>query len=116
MTKTIEEAAKRFADMKTTKQAGSLVERDKKALLMTQFFHYALEELPLSDRLTAEEKERVRKMYKGELEFAQFYQGKANSCFNQQCKMDYETSRDIAKSRANMLKSIFGADFFKEGE
>lgn len=116
MTKTIEEAAKRFADMKTTKQAGSSVERDRKALLMTQFFRYALEELPLSERLTAEEKERVRKMYKGELEFAQFYQQKANSCINQQCRMDYEASRDIAKSRANMLESIFGADFFKEGK
>lgn len=71
---------------------------------------------PLSSRLTAEEKERVRKMYKGELEFAQFYQRKANSCCNKQCRMDYEVSRDIAKSRANMLESIFGADFFKEGE
>ena len=71
---------------------------------------------PLASRLTAEEKERVRKMYKGELEFAQFYQRKANSCCNQQCRMDYEASRDIAKSRANMLESIFGADFFKEGE
>lgn len=116
MTKTIEEAAKRFADMKTTKQAGSSVERDRKALLMTQFFRYTLEELPLSERMTAEEKDRVRKMYEGELEFAQFYQRKANSCINQQCRMDYEASRDIAKSRADMLESIFGADFFKEGK
>lgn len=76
----------------------------------------ALMQLPLASRLTAEEKERVRKIYKGELEFAQFYQRKANSCINQQCKMDYEASRDIAKSRANMLESIFGADLFKEGE
>lgn len=72
--------------------------------------------LPLAQRLTAEEKERVREMYKGELEFAQFYQRKANSCINQQCRMDYEASRDIAKSRADMLESIFGADLFKEGE
>ena len=71
---------------------------------------------PLASRMTAEEKERVRKMYKGELEFAQFYQRKSNSCINQQCRMDYEVSRDIAKSRANMLESIFGAEFFKEGE
>jgi hypothetical protein len=71
---------------------------------------------PLASRLTAEEKDRVRKMYEGELEFAQFYQRKANSCINQQCRMDYEASRDIAKSRADMLESIFGKDFFKEGE
>jgi hypothetical protein len=72
--------------------------------------------LPLTDRLTAEEKERVRKIYEGELEFASFYQRKANPCINQQCRMDYEASRDIAKSRADMLESIFGKDFFKEGE
>ena len=71
---------------------------------------------PLASRLTAEEKERVRKMYKGELEFAQFCQRKANSCCNQQCRTDYEASRDIAKSRANMLKSIFGAEMFNEKE
>lgn len=69
---------------------------------------------PLRDRLTAEEKERARKMYKGELEFAQFYQRKANSCRNQQCRTDYEASRDIAKSRANMLESIFGKEFFTD--
>lgn len=97
MTKTIEEAAKRFADMKTTKQAGSSVERDKKALLMTLFFRYALEELPLSERLTAEEEERVRKEY-------------ANTYPN-----------DIDCGVENMLiqgvlERIFGADFFKEGE
>lgn len=99
MTNTIEEAAKRFADMKTTKQAGSSVERDKKALLMTQFFHYALEELPLSSRLTVEEKERVRKEY-------------------------WQAARDwigIGDARGYCrtcvtLESIFGADFFKEGE
>ncbi len=63
MSKTIEEAAKQFAEMKTTKQAGSFVERDKKALLMTQFFQYALEELPLSSRLTEEEKEKIQEQY-----------------------------------------------------
>lgn len=97
MTKTIEEAAKRFAEMKTTKQAGSSVERDKKALLMTQFFYFALEELLLSDRLTDQEKEMVRKEY-------------ANTSPN-----------DIDCGVANILiqgvlERIFGKDFFKEGE
>lgn len=69
---------------------------------------------PLVQRLTDEEKERVRKMYNDEAEFALFYQKKANSCCNQQCKQDYEASRDIAKGRAIILKRIFGADFFKE--
>lgn len=75
-----------------------------------------LRSLPLASRLTAEEKERVRKTYKGELEFASSYQRKANLCCNWQRRMDYEASRDIAKSRANILESIFGTDFFKEGE
>lgn len=105
MTKTIEEAAKKFADMKTTKQAGSSVERDKKALLMTQFFRYALEEVPLSERLTAEEKERVRKIYV-------------------ECELiEMDDSPNLpadriteAGAKMQVLDSIFGADFFKEGE
>lgn len=97
MTKTIEEAAKRFADMKTTKQAGSSVERDKKALLMTQFFHYALEELPLSSRLTAGEKERVRTYHK-------------------LARDGYWECNCADKAVVKMLESIFGSGFFKEGE
>lgn len=61
-------------------------------------------------------KEKVRKMHNGELEFAQFYQRKANSCRNQQCRIDYETSRDIAKSRASLLESLFDAETFKNSE
>lgn len=100
MTKTIEEAAKRFAEMKTTKQAGSSVERDRKALLMTQFFQYALEELPLASRLTAEEKESVRKMYK-----------ELSECIeNRTADIEY------LKGKRCQLVIIFGADFFKEEE
>ena len=54
-------------------------------------------------------REKVRKMHDNEWEFAQFYQRKANSCINQHCRIDYEASRDIAKSRANLLESLFGA-------
>ena len=97
MTKTIEEAAREFADLKTIKQAGSSVERDKKALLMTQFFHFALEELPLSERLTAEEKERVRKEY-------------ANTYPND---IDCGVENILVQG---VLERIFGSDFFKEGE
>lgn len=118
MSKTIEELAKQYAKYQTDEQGyGSMEEwkqdvaiyyDDAKAVLSWLF------DKPLAQRMTADEKERVRKMYEGELEFAQFYQRKANSCINQQCRMDYEASRDIAKSRANMLESIFGADFFKD--
>lgn len=93
MTQTIEEAAERFAEMKTTKQAGSSVERDKKALLMTQFFHFALEELPLSERLTAKEKERINKAYAYAITHIEF---------------------DENRAEVRLLHRIFGADFFKE--
>lgn len=116
MTKTIEEVAKRFADMKTTKQAGSSVERDKKALLMTQFFHYALEELPLSSRLTAEEKERVRKMYVEELEMAQHFHARAKWSNDISCRQHYYGLREPYISRMKLLERIFGSGFFKEEE
>lgn len=102
MTKTIEEAAKRFAEMKTTKQAGSSVERDKKALLMTQFFYFALEELSLSSRLTAEEKERVRKAYKAMPDYGKNKDVECASCANYAARV--------------WMERIFGADFFKEGK
>ena len=61
-------------------------------------------------------KEEVRKMHDNELEFAQFYQRKADSCINPRCRIDYEISRDIAKSRANLLESLFDAETFKNSE
>ena len=113
MNKAIEEAAWDFARNQWGKQVPNTI--DKIADMLIDFGNEVMA-MPLSDRLTAEEKERVRKMYKEELEFAQFYQRKTNSCCNQQCRTDYEASRDIAKSRANMLESIFGADMFNEKE
>lgn len=98
MNKTIEEVSKRFADMKTTKQAGSSVERDKKALLMTQFFHFALEELPLSSRLTTEEKEMVRTKYNG---------AKIGAT-----EFDSPECADLM----DILERIFGAEMFDEKE
>lgn len=112
MTKTIEEAAKEYY-LNEAINGDTCDDMDG----WTDCFvsgAEALMQLPLAQRLTAEEKERVRKMYNDEAEFALFYQKKANSCCNQQCKQDYEASRDIAKGRAIILKRIFGSDFFKE--
>ena len=61
-------------------------------------------------------KEKVRKIHDNELEFAQLYQRAANSCINQHCRIDYETSRDIVKSRAKILESLFGSETFKNSE
>lgn len=116
MSKTIEQAANEYAA--SWEEKHNIHNPELYDLIVDAYKSSAerIMSLPLAQRLTTEEKERVRKMYKGELEFAQFYQRKANSCCNQQCKMEYEVLRDIAKSRANMLESIFGADLFKEGE
>lgn len=43
----IQKLAKEFAELKTVKQAGSSVERDRKALLMTQFFNFSMERFAL---------------------------------------------------------------------
>lgn len=64
---------------------------------MTQFFHFALEELPLSERLTAEEKERVRKEY-------------ANTYPND---IDCGVENILIQG---VLERIYGKDFFKEEE
>ncbi len=93
MTKTIEEAARRFAELKTITQAGMSDERNKKAMLMRQFFRYALEELPLSDRLTAAEKESIKQTYKHHL-------NAIGDCYAH-CMVRAE------------LERIFGKDFFQ---
>lgn len=74
------------------------VEGNKKSVLMTLFFQYALEELPLSDRLTAEEKERVRKIY------YDAERGEVNGHY------------DVYPDPCEVLRVMFGSDFFKEGE
>lgn len=106
MTQTIEELAREYVN---DVYSGDTDFIDEAENVLTWLF-----EKSLASRLTPAEKERVRKMYNGELEFAQFYQRKANSCVNQQCRADYEVSRDIAKSRAAMLERIFGEEIFKE--
>lgn len=101
MNKTIDELAKQYAKLQTDEQGyGSMEEwkqdiaiyyDDAKSVLSWLFAK------PLRDRLTAEEKERVR------TEFAK------------------TSPNDIDCGVENMLiqgvlERIFGADFFKEGE
>ena len=74
----------------------------------------ALMQLPLASRLTAEEKERVRHLYKCAMEIAQFYQQEAMFRINLKRRIGYEASRDIAKGEVSMLEILFGTDFFKE--
>lgn len=60
-------------------------------------------ELPLSSRMTAEEKERVREEYSD------------NKCLIESASLSY-VQREVFQKINETLESIFGADFFKEGE
>ncbi len=79
-------------------------ERNKKSVFMTQFFRFALEELPLISRLTAEEKERVKRIH---MESKWLYAKHKDRVFK---------FAEVYKGKYELLESIFGSDFFKEGE
>lgn len=103
MTKTIEELAKQYAKYQTDEQGYGSMEEWKQDVAI--YYDDAKEVLswlfakPLAQRLTAEEKERVRKEY-------------------------WQAARDwigIGDARGYCrtcvaLESIFGSDFFKEEE
>lgn len=107
MSKTIEELAKQYAEFMcpVDDYCGSVYDEqrnsdlpiytdDAKSVLRWLF------DKPLIDRLTAEEKERVRKMYK-----------ELSECIeNRTADVEY------LKGKRCQLVIIFGADFFKEGE
>lgn len=123
MSKTIEEAAREYAEAMCPigDYCGGVYDEQRNSDLpiYTDDAKSVLEWLfskPLSQRLTDEERDWIKKIHEDELEFAQFYQRKANSCCNQQCKIDYEVARDIAKSRAGLVEAIFGKELFGEGE
>lgn len=110
MTKTIEEAAKEFADREY--EIGQV---DWDALY--KGYYHGMKDLfakPIRDRLTAEEKERVRKMYKEAVE---------GKCELEKMQPQNTYAKNSIAMRIGVntgciltLESIFGADFFKEEE
>lgn len=72
--------------------------------------------LPLADRLTQEEKERVKVVYNEELGMAQHFHLKAKASNDISCRQHYYGLREPYISRMKLLERIFGADFFKEGK
>ena len=74
----------------------------------------ALMSLPLTSRLTAEEKERVRVLYNEELGMAQHFHKKAKASNDISCRQHYYGLREPYISRMKLLEHIFGKDFFKE--
>lgn len=116
MTKTIEEAAREYA-------AKLNYSMEAKHNMCPQDFEIAFCDganyvfnLPLASRLTAEEKERVRKMYAEELGMAQHFHSKAKASNDLSCKKHYFELREPYISRMKLLERIFGADFFNEEE
>lgn len=64
----------------------------------------ALMQLPLAQRMTSDEKERVRRIH---MEYKWLYAKNKDSVFRW---------AEVYKGKYELLESIFGADFFKEGE
>lgn len=114
MTKTIEEAAREFMQSAPIEAISPYYEED-----MIEMFkggvEYALS-LPLSSRLTAEEKERVRVLYNEDLGMAQHFHAKAKASNDISCRQHYYGLREPYISRMKLLERIFSTDFFKEGE
>ena len=93
MSKTIEEAAKDYAyDM-----GDSDWERMRLQDAFIDGINHIMQ-LPLCDRLTAEEKERMRKIY------YDAERGEVNGHY------------DVYPDPCEVMRVIFGKDFFKEGE
>lgn len=102
MTKTIEEATKSIAK-DFIMENKSRINND--APLTHECVQYTIERIfamPLSSRITAEEKERVRKMYKAMSDYGKNKGVDCASCANYAARV--------------WMERIFGSDFFKEGE
>lgn len=111
MSKTIEEAAKDYAY--------DIGDSDWERMRLQDAFIDGINhimQLPLCDRLTAEEKERVRVLYNEELGMAQHFHAKAKASNDISCRQHYYGLREPYISRMKLLERIFGKDFFKEEE
>lgn len=100
MTKTIEELAKQFTDELFA--GDDLTDFDTQtekndAYVTCMAFGNHLMEQPLSVRLTADEKERVRAIYNRK-------------------RYGTEYSREVEWMEKQLLEHLLGKDFFKEGE
>lgn len=108
MSKTIEEAAKKAITDNDFFMADpnhpEFVDRGLEQMRACKWVINHIFSLPLASRLTAEEKERVRRIYE------------ADKRLCEEAKDSVFRWSEIYKGRYKLLESIFGADFFKEGE
>ena len=109
MTKTIEEEIRTYAQMCSVDEAGYVA--IEKAI---QFGIELHKSLPLSQRLTDEERERVRKLYIDANDKLKICLNAMNH--NQISELDNEYKKGINMGLILALKHIFGKEFFGEGE
>ena len=112
MTKTIEEAAREFMETAPIEAVSPYYEEDMIEMFRGGTAHVL--SLPLSQRLTDEESERVRKMYKDELGMAQHFHAKAKASNDVSCRQHYYGLREPYISRMKLLQRIFGKELFGE--
>lgn len=120
MSKTIEELAKQYAKYQTDERGYGSMEEWRQDVAI--YYDDAKEVLSwlfnksLALRLTAEEKERMKRIYNAEKEHIQFQMKQANASMNQMCRSWHNQLKEGSYAKLRLLESIFGADFFKEGE
>ena len=69
---------------------------------------------PLADRLTDEEKERIIKRYKEELDMAQHFHKKMKMSADPSSTQHFAKLREGSLSRLKMLEQIFGKELFNQ--
>ena len=69
---------------------------------------------PLSDRLTEEEKERIKAIYKREADSMELETYRIKTAENEITKVCHESNFWQAKLKADMLEQIFGKELFNE--
>lgn len=116
MTKTIEEAANEYAANWETKHN---IHNPELYDLIVDAYKASAERimsLPLAQRVTSDEKERVRKEYANMLSKAAYHKSTMSKVDDPICVTHHCNSLEFYVAQIKLLERIFGADFFKEGE
>lgn len=117
MSKTVEELAKQYADElfagDDLTDFDTQTEKNDAYVLCMAFGNYLIEQ-PLSVRLTAEEKERVRKEYANILSRAAYYKSKMSKIDDPICITHHCNSLEFYVAQIKLMERIFGKEFFKE--
>ena len=69
---------------------------------------------PLADRLTNEEKEKIKAIYKREADSMELETHRIKTAENEIAKVCHESNFWQAKLKADMLEQIFGKELFNE--